>query len=182
MPRYTKRLTTLALIGVTLAMVAAFAGRPGSRPQTTVATTPPAPRRPPPKPVARVDVVMKTALAYAAAARNWTAAAYMTSWRSQVELSAGLYRRALVAARPGQAELRALRVDGARSQARVLFAHRARLASTSRARVTIVLQESTSADGERIVGVTANEVRLRRTTRGWRVVGWTALPGIADAP
>lgn len=182
MPRYTKALTILALVGVTVAMIAAFASRPTSPSATGVRTVHPTATRPRPAPTPRSDAAVTIAVAYAAAARNWTAATYLRSWRSQVTLCAGRYRQALLAARPGGAELHALSRDHARSQARVLAVQRDPAASASRARVLVALQESTSANAHRLVGQTVNEVWLRRRrSRRWRVIGWTIVPDISMA-
>jgi hypothetical protein len=178
MPRHTRLLAFLALLGITAAMIAAFASRP-TAPRSH--ETPAAPRRltspaAPPHPSTRIDAPTRVAIAYALAARNWTAARYMASWRTQVRLSAGRYRRALRTALPSRAQLRALRVDRARSQARVLAVRRERATHRTDVPVLVALQESTSAGVSRIVGVTTNVVRLRRAAGHWRVVGWTVLP------
>jgi hypothetical protein len=126
---------------------------------------------------APVDPVVDIARRYALAARNWTPATYQASWERQIELAGGRYRRALIAKRPGRRELVALGNDQARSRVRVIRTTRDRRVRPPAARVLVALDETTSAGGQTIRGVTLNKVRLRRLGERWLVIGWTVIPG-----
>ena len=125
------------------------------------------------------DAAIRRAVAYALAARNWTPGTYLDSWRRQLALAGGRYRRSLAARRPTPSELEALREDRARSQATVVVAEPDRRVRRPAARLLVTLNEATVAAGQTIGGVTVNEVRLRPQEDRWVVVGWTVLPGAA---
>ncbi len=176
-----RNVTPLALVALVVIVAATLAALGGSK-----SGNPPAPKRPArittdaravPSERGAVDPAVDVARRYAVAARNWTAATYKDAWERQVKLASGRYRRALIAKRPGRRELIALRSDGARSEARVVRIERDRHMRLPTARVLVVLDETTNAGGQRIQGETLNEVRLRRYRVGWRVVGWTVIPG-----
>jgi hypothetical protein len=121
--------------------------------------------------------VVTAARAYTLAARTWSAATFERSWRRELELTAGSYRRALLAARPTRTQLAALRADGAASRATVVRV--VPKVEGARARVVVELEERTRSRGQQVDGVTRNEVRLRRIGERWRVVAFSALPGEA---
>jgi hypothetical protein len=179
MPRNVTPLALIALIAVVSAVMAALAGSDIMDP---IGSTPPAPgeteeRRSEPANPAPADPVVEVARRYALAARNWTPATYRSSSERQIELAAGRYRRALMAKRPGRRELVALRKGHARSKARVLRTEREGHIRPPSARVLVTLDETTTAGGHTIRGVTLNEVRLRRHGDRWLVIGWTLIPG-----
>ena len=177
-PRNVTPLALVALVVVVAAILAALGGSKSrgpagpKRPSQTATDvrSVPAERR-------AADPVVEIARRYALAARNWTAATYEDAWERQIEVAGGAYQRALIARRPGGDELVALRSDGARSRARVVRVERDRRIRRPTARVLVVLDETTNAGRQRIRGETLNEVRLRQYGGGWRVVGWTVIPG-----
>src|SRR4051812_10246119 len=106
-----RRLLPLALLaGLAVGAAATDAAHPPTAPP------PPAAQRrlrepsPTPQP-APADPAVAVARAYATAARSWTAATYRTAWERQLALAAPGYRRALRAARPTAAQIRALWTD-----------------------------------------------------------------------
>jgi hypothetical protein len=112
---------------------------------------------------------------FAVTARTWTASTRLNVWRSTLALTAGPYRRELLAARPTSAQLIALRDDNASSTATVVA-----IAPAIRAHHAIVdvsLRERTIAAGTSLDGITRNRVELRLRNGDWRVVGFTAIPG-----
>jgi hypothetical protein len=180
MTRPSGLLALVAVAGIAAAMIAALATRPVAPRPTGVPSRPPMPRTQPParSPAPGAgDGAMRVAVAYALTARNWDAAHYAASWRAQIGLSTGRYRRALIAARPTDAQMHALRLQRAASSAELVAARRTSLSQNGTAIVRVVLAEVTSAAGERAVGRTINAVRLRRIGRRWRVVAWTVIPG-----
>jgi hypothetical protein len=178
MPRTVTPLALMAIIASTAAVMAALAGSDIKDPTGNTRPAPSKTEERPSKPSrARADRIVDVARRYALAARNWTPATYRSSWERQIELAAGRYRRALIAKRPGRRELVALGKDRARSEAHVLQTARDRHIRPPSARVLVTLDETTTAGGHRIRGVTVNEVRLRGRGDRWLVVGWTVVPG-----
>jgi hypothetical protein len=179
MTRPSGVLVLMATAGIAAAMIAALAMRPVAPRPTGVQSRPPMPRRTAPArssgPGAG-DGATRVAAAYALIARNWDAAHYAASWRAQIRLSEGRYRRALIAASPTLTQLHALSLQRAASRAELLAARRTSLHSGT-AIVRVVLAEVTSAAAEHVAGRTVNAVRLRRTGHRWRVVAWTVTPG-----
>lgn len=174
-------LAILALLAIGAAIIAGLAGtsavnsdrasQPRSQDQQrSRAQTQTAPRSTP-------DPAVGVAARYALAARNWTPQTYRDSWKRQIALAGGRYRRALKARLPKPAELRALRQDRASSRAKLVRAERDRRAGSSSTRVVVTLSETTVAGGQTIRGQTVNQVDLRRVGGRWRVVGFTVLPG-----
>jgi hypothetical protein len=178
MPRNATPLALIALIAIVAAVMAALAGSDimdptGDTPSVSSETE----ERPSKPRLAHADPIVDVARRYALAARNWTPATYRSSWKRQIELAGGRYRRALIAKRPGRRELVALRKDHARSKAGVLRTEREGHIRPPSARVLVTLDETTTAGGQTIRGVTLNEVRLRRHGDRWLVIGWTLIPG-----
>ena len=177
-PRNITPIALVALVVVAMAILAALEGSKSmgpagpKRPSQTVtdARSDPAERR-------AADAAVDIARRYALAARNWTASTYVDAWERQIVLAGDAYRQALIARRPGRRDLVALRSDHARNKARVLRLERERPMRLAGARVLVVLDETTNAGGQRIQGETLNEVRLRWSNVGWRVAGWTVIPG-----
>ena len=176
-----RNITPLALVALVVVVAAILAALGGSK-----SGDPAGPKRPSqpatgvrslPSERRAVDPAVDVARRYALAARNWTAATYEDSWERQIELAGGAYRQALIAQRPGRQDVVALRSDQAWNKARSLRLDRDRHKRLPTARVLVVLEETTNAGGQRIRGDTLNEVRLRRYRVGWRVVGWTVIPG-----
>jgi hypothetical protein len=166
----TARLGGVVVAGLLAAVGALAVREPG--PTTTHRSTPtPHPvASPPPTPR-----VVEVARAYAIAARTWSPTTRLDSWRREVALAAGSYRRALLAARPTRAQRVALRRDRASSSAAVVTA---RSRADGHGGVVIVeLRERTRVAGSQLVGVTRNRVTLRRYGGAWRVVGFTVVPG-----
>jgi hypothetical protein len=180
MTRPSGLLTLVAVAGIAAAMIAALATRPVATRPTGVESRPPMPR---PQPPARSpapgpwDGATRVAVAYALTARNWDAAHYAASWRGQIGLSAGRYRRTLMGARPTLAQMHALRLQRAANRAEVIAARRTSLPHGGAAIVRVVLAELTSAADERVAGRTVNLVQVRRTRGHWRVVAWRVIPG-----
>jgi hypothetical protein len=179
MPRNTTLLALLALVAIVAAAMAALAGSDIMGPTGKTRLSPiEAEERPSQHSnEAPVDPVVDIARRYALAARNWTPATYQASWERQIELASGRYRRALIAKRPGRRELVALREDQARSRVRVIRTERDQRLRPPAARVLVALDETSSAGGQTIRGVTLNEMRLRHHGQHWLVIGWTVLPG-----
>lgn len=125
------------------------------------------------------DPVVAVATRYALAARNWTAATYLASWRRQLSLAGGRYRRELFAARPGSTELGQLREEGSSSKASAVRAERDPTVESPQARVIVTLRETTVANGQTIDGQTVNQVTLREIDGRWQVTGWTVIPGVS---
>ena len=172
---------TARALGLAIAAVLASVGAASMAGGNTSGITTrqlPAPASPTPtamRPKTPTSPAISVARAYVLAARTWSADTYDRAWRRELELAAGAYRRALRAARPTDGQLATMRADGAASRAAIL-----RVDSTvtgSRARVVVELDERTRSGGRVVEGVTRNEVRLVRSGRRWRVVGFTALPG-----
>jgi hypothetical protein len=175
-----------AVIAIGIAMIVTAADRPTHAPPRA-ARPAPAGVTPSSSPRSRAPIVVEDAItvarAYALTARNWTAATYERSWRRQLTLAAGAYRRQLRAARPTRAQLVALKSDMAASSATVTRVQPDARVRAPRARVVVWLAERTHAAGQTITGMTRNEVRLHRAREGrWRVTGWTALPGAGAGP
>lgn len=178
----TRRRAPLALALAALGLLAAVGAIASTdrREAAAPAALPVAPSSRPPVALARRDGAVTVARRYALAARNWTAHSYPSSWRAQLALATGPYRRGLRAARPTWAQLRVLRADRASNLAVVTRAARDPRVRDPRARVLVWLEERTTAGGQVLAGTTGNEVRLRRRHGGWRVTGWTAVPGNRD--
>jgi hypothetical protein len=179
MPRKTTSLALLALIVIVAAMIAARAGNSVMAPARHDRASSTGTREPSGQTAksAPVDPLEDVARRYALAARNWTPSTYRSAWERQIKLASGRYERALRAKRPGRREIAALHADHARSTAQVLRTERDRRAHPPNARVLVTLDETTSAAGQTIRGVTLNEVRLRDERGTWRVTGWTVIPG-----
>ena len=126
-----------------------------------------------------LDPAVGVAARYALAARNWTAATYLASWRRQLSLAGGRYRRELFAARPGPTELGQLREEGSSSKASPVRAERDPTVESPQARVIVTLRETTVANGQTIDGQTVNQVMLREIDGRWQVTGWTVIPGVS---
>ncbi len=186
MAKHTTPLFLLAFLAIAGAIVAGVAATGRGPAQTSPDEDPERAERGKTKPREqaheRDEGAEGVARRYALAARNWTPATYRAGWKTQIGLSAGRYRTELVAALPGAAELRSLTRDRASSRARVIRSDVDGGAGPGRARAFVTLDELTTANEVQIAGRTLNEVRLVRREGSWRVVGWTMLPGGADAP
>lgn len=124
---------------------------------------------PPPSAVAPDVELERTAVAFALAARNWSAATRLAAWRRQRALAGGRYRRLLERARPTRATERTSSIAIPASPPR---------SSTAgpRAQVLIELHERTTTARQVTTSPTRNQVSLRRRAGAWRVTGWTILP------
>jgi hypothetical protein len=172
-------LALIALLAVAAAILAGLAGGDRSTPHHATPPTGPRQEHAATDMLAKAprDRLIELAASYALAARNWTPATYAESWQQQIGLAGGRYRRELEIRRPGPVELRALREDRARSKATLARARRDPRIEEYKARVLVILNETTIAGGQTIRGLTVNQVELRRLARRWRVVGFTVLPG-----
>ena len=172
MPARLTLLVALAAVSIAAAVSLGLAGATALHEKEE--TRPSAPTTETPRPA---DPVVELAARYALAARNWTAATYPVSWQQQIGLTGGPYRRELSAARPGFAELKELRKEGARSQASLVSAERDPTVIPPEGRVIVTLEETTVANGQTIDGETVNHVTLREVGDRWQVTGWTVIPG-----
>jgi hypothetical protein len=179
MRRNLTPLALVAVLGIGAAIMAGLAGGDRATPQhATAPTSPPQERAATDKrEKAPRDPLIELGARYTLAARNWTSATYADSWQLQIGLAGGRYRRGLEARQPGPVELRALREDRARSKAKLVRAQRDPRIEEPKARVLVILNETTVAGDQTIRGLTVNQVELRKLARRWRVVGFTVLPG-----
>jgi hypothetical protein len=173
-------LAVLALFLIAAALTAALAGKNSLTPSEPPAPTPD--RQQQERDVtasneASRDPAVDIARRYALAARNWTSTSYRASWKVQIRLAGGRYRRELLSTRPDAAQLAALKRERAASRARVVHAQRDRAVPSPAAQVFLVLDETTVAGGQTIRGPTLNEVRLSSRRGRWRVTAWTVIPG-----
>ena len=129
----------------------------------------------PPVPTTPTAAVARVAVAYALAARNWSARTLLAGWRQQRQLATGRYGRALERARPDRARVAQLNAERASSIA-VLAAPPLIRRRARRSYVTVALHERAANGGAVTTTRTRNRVALRRTGTGWRVTGWTILP------
>ena len=179
MPKNLTWLAVAAVAVVALAMFAALAGSDHAKRTGTDTTSTRSPGESSAPAGRPADPVIAQATRYALTARNWSSATYRISWRRQVALAGGSYRRELARSRPRPAELRQLADERSSSSAQIAAAQRDPTVTPPAGRVIITLQETTIAKGQTIRGQTVNEVRLRQTGGRWRVVGWTVIPGAA---
>ena len=175
-----RALTTVAVV-VTAAAVLAASRNPEPPPRPTRPASPavratavatPAPRAQDPERRA----LERTAVAYALAARNWSARTLVESWRRQRALTGGGYRRALEHSRPNRGQRAALAAERGSSIAILAAPPRARR-DGPHAEVVVALHERTATGGAAVTATTRNRVTLRRHHGHWRVTGWTILPG-----
>ena len=96
--------------------------------------------------------------------------------RTALRLATSGYRRRLARARPTRAQLAGLQAERASSIA--ILARPPQITQTGRrARAVVELHERTALASQAATGRTRNQVLLRRQRGGWRVTGWTILPG-----
>lgn len=181
-PKMLLPLVLFAVLVIAAALIAALAGDAANgpdgrtdrrrQPQQNTARRSPAPVTRP-----QIDIPEALAVRYALIARNWTPATYRASWHRQIVLATGAQRHELASTLPRRADVNAVRQDHASSRAALAGLRRDTRVRVPRARVLVVLRETTTAAGQTVTGRTVNDVMLRRIRVGWRVAGFTIVPG-----
>jgi len=118
----------------------------------------------------------RAAVAYALAARNWSARTLPDAWLRQRAQTIGSYHRSLKRTRPSRRQLAELEKERG-SNIAILAAPPRVHRNGRRAEVTVTLHERTATAGAAATAATRNQVTLRRHHTRWRVTGWTIVPG-----